>query len=96
MNLEIKRKLFVCCYDIANTSDRRLVHRIVSSFACGGQKSAYECFLSVGEQNLLMNLTKPYCQELDSFVLQPISDAKDIIVLGIANKPVNIGFLFLG
>ncbi|HHQ4593940.1 TPA: CRISPR-associated endonuclease Cas2 [Aeromonas veronii] len=92
----IKRQLFVCCYDISDDKARKSVHRVVRSFACGGQKSAYECFLSPSEAALLLAMTQGSLADGDNLVLQPISTARDIVTLGCASKPVNLGFCYLG
>lgn len=94
--IAIKRRLFVCCYDISDDKARREVHRVVRSFSCGGQKSAYECFLSPSEAALLLAMTKGALDDSDNLVLQPISDAREIMTLGCVIKPVNLGFCYLG
>ncbi|MFA0465428.1 hypothetical protein AB4524_00820 [Vibrio breoganii] len=96
IDFDIQRRLYLCCYDISDTQARRGVHRIVSTFASGGQKSAYECFLSIGERHLLLNLTAPFMDECDNLVLQPLNKAQSIITLGVAQRPINSGFTFIG
>jgi CRISPR/Cas system-associated endoribonuclease Cas2 len=69
---------------------------MVMTFSSGGQKSAYECFLTQQEHYLLNMLAQQFLEESDSFVLQPIADASDIRTYGIGVKPINRGFIFIG
>lgn len=66
------------------------------TFSCGGQKSAYECFLTHQEHYLLNMLVQPFTEKNDSFVLQPIADVTGIRAYGIGVKPINRGFIFIG
>ena len=43
------RSLYLICYDVANPSRLRRVHRYVMAYAIGGQKSFYECWLTPAE-----------------------------------------------
>lgn len=92
----IRRGLYLCCYDVQSDEQRNRVHRIVASFAIGGQKSAYECYLSPGERHTLENLVKNGLSESDSLVIQPIVDAKLIKVIGIGRQPSYRSFTLLG
>lgn len=96
MEFEIQRRLYLCCYDITDSRARRSVLRIVATYSSGGQKSAYECYLSYAERHTLLALTSSYLDECDCLVLQPLNPSSDIKTFGIASKPVNVGFLFLG
>lgn len=50
------RHHFLVCYDIADPSRLQAVHRRVMAHAIGGQKSLYECWLSVVEHRQLWRL----------------------------------------
>ncbi|MUK39233.1 hypothetical protein GNP82_16915 [Aliivibrio fischeri] len=60
LNLDIKRQLFLCCYDISDTERRDRVCSIVKSFAIGGQYSCYECFLSRSEYQMLHRMLNAF------------------------------------
>ena len=47
------RCLYLVCYDIASPKRLRKVHRCIKSYAIGGQKSFYECWLTASEQQSL-------------------------------------------
>ncbi|WP_095499767.1 CRISPR-associated endonuclease Cas2 [Paraferrimonas haliotis] len=96
LNLDIKRHLFLCCYDISDDDRRKRIRAIVKSFAIGGQYSCYECFLSRSEYQMLLRLLNAYSENGDSVVLQPVLSNKSIQCLGIAEAPVNIGFNYIG
>jgi CRISPR-associated protein Cas2 len=48
------RHLFLVGYDISNDTSRRRALRDMKHHALGGQKSFYECWLSVGELHTLL------------------------------------------
>lgn len=47
------RKLYLVCYDVSSPAALRRVHRLVSAYAIGSQKSFYECWLTTSELELL-------------------------------------------
>lgn len=96
LNLDIKRQLFLCCYDISDAERRDRVCSIVKSFAIGGQHSCYECFLSRAEYQMLLRMLNACSESDDSIVLQPVLSNKAIKCLGVAAPPVNLGFTYIG
>jgi CRISPR-associated protein Cas2 len=92
LDFDIQRRLYLVCYDIADHKIRHGIHRIVRTYASGGQKSAYECYLSISEQHTLNKLVGIKLEEGDSFVIQPIIKPNEIRVLGVAIKPINSSF----
>lgn len=96
LDFDIQRRLYLVCYDISDHDCRHSVHRIVRSYSSGGQKSAYECYLSISEHHLLEQLVNPKLDELDSFVIQPIVKPHEIRVIGSAIKPISDSFIVVG
>jgi CRISPR-associated endonuclease Cas2 len=96
LQLDIKRQLFICCYDISDDDRREKIRSIVKSFSIGGQYSCYECFLSRSEYHMLIRLLDFYSDGDDSIVLQPVLSNKAMRVLGVASIPVNLGFTYIG
>lgn len=96
LSLDIKRQLFLCCYDISDTERRDRIRATVKSFAIGGQYSCYECFLSRSEYQMLLRMLNAYSESSDSIVLQPVLSNKAIKCLGTAVPPVNVGFTYMG
>ncbi len=45
----MSRTLYLVCYDISEKKALRRIHKRVSSFAIGGQKSFYECWMTPTE-----------------------------------------------
>lgn len=40
------RCLYLVCYDVANPKRLRRIHKLIKSYAIGGQKSFYECWMT--------------------------------------------------
>ena len=49
--LDPARTLYLVCYDIANPRRLQHVHKFLLGYKVGGQKSFFECWLTVGELN---------------------------------------------
>ncbi len=43
------RTLYLVCYDVCRTPLRRRVHRYLTGYKVGGQKSFFECWLTAAE-----------------------------------------------
>lgn len=90
-------KLYLVAYDIA--SPRRLVKILnaVRVLASGGQKSAYECFLTKTELNKLYSELQRIIQEdTDSVLFIPLNEENPVALLGIAEPPIEQGLVYLG
>jgi len=91
------RKLYLVAYDIS--SPKRLVKTLntVRILASGGQKSAYECFLTKTELSKLSSeLQRIIKEEADSVLFVPINEEKPVALLGIAELPIEQGLVYLG
>ncbi len=83
------RHLFLVGYDISKNRLRRRALRDVRHHALGGQKSFYECWLSVGElQTLLAQLRTHMESDTDSVVFIRLDARNPSLQLGKA-QPID-------
>lgn len=77
------RHLFLVGYDISENACRQRVLRHVQGHALGGQKSFYECWLSVAElQTLLAQLRRRIDADTDRVVLVRLDARSQSLQLG--------------
>ena len=91
------RKLYLAAYDVR--SPRRLprVLRVVRGYASGGQKSAYECWLTQVEWNALhRDMANVLDPEDDQFALIPLDPRRPLVTLGTAEPPANPDIFYFG
>ena len=93
----MKRNLYIVAYDIADPKRLRKLHRIVKQYATGGQKSAFECFLTSTER---AELVKRGClvinKKEDRFALLPVELRGQSILKGIALPAADPDFYYVG
>jgi len=93
----MRRSLFVAAYDVR--APRRLAKalRIIKGYASGGQKSAYECWLSAVERRALLDeMADVLDMTVDSFALIPLEVRTPVATLGVAVKPTDPDFFYFG
>jgi CRISPR-associated protein Cas2 len=84
-----KRHLFLVGYDISDDTRRNRALRAVQAHALGGQKSFYECWLSIGELNELMQALRNLVDVDEDHVLVIRLDHRaESISIG-ASMPIN-------
>jgi CRISPR-associated protein Cas2 len=91
------RPLFLVLYDIS--CPRRLVRALhaVREHATGGQKSVHECFLDAAElQALRAALREIIDARDDSVLLVRLDPRMKPRTLGIALKPADLAFFYVG
>ena len=91
-----ERILHLAAYDV--TDDRRLVAalHIVRAYATGGQKSAYEVFLSPAEKGqLLLEMAQLLDEREDRFLLVRLDPRARVYTLGVANEPVDPPYFYV-
>ena len=92
----MNRRLYLAAYDVADP--RRLRHSLalVKGYATGGQKSAYECWLSDGERaSLLADMDLVLEEAEDSFLLIGLDPRAHVYTLGVAEAPHNDPLFFI-
>ncbi len=93
----MKRQLYLVAYDVRDTSRLRLTHSVLKDFACGGQKSAFECFLTQAEREELIRRVKQCIDPIeDALLVIRLIDSDNVSTLGIAVKPADQLYTYLG
>lgn len=88
------RHLFLVAYDISTPRVRRKTLRDVQHHALGGQKSFYECWLSVTELQTLMGQLRTWINpETDRIVFVRLDARSQSLQLGQA-EPIDQGDFF--
>jgi CRISPR-associated protein Cas2 len=83
------RHLFLIGYDITDDRRRRLILRNVQCHALGGQKSFYECWLSIAElQNLMAQVQAQIDSATDRVVFVRLDARSQSLQLGQA-EPIS-------
>jgi CRISPR-associated protein Cas2 len=89
------RHLFLIGYDIQENAIRQHILRSVQHHALRGQKSFYECWLSVGELQTLMGLVRARInQDTDRVVFIRLDGRSQSLQLGQA-EPIDNADYFL-
>ncbi len=90
------RILYLAAYDVTDPDRLHAALRVLKGYACGGQKSVFECFLTererrelVAEVRAVLDLTR------DRFLLLPLGDIT-VRTLGIALPPSDPDFYYVG
>lgn len=91
-----QRKLYLAAYDVRNPKRLRKALKILKDYASGGQKSAFECYLTPDEKRELKRRIESVIDvNVDSFLVVPL-DAGAARVLGVAVPPLDDQFFYLG
>lgn len=86
----MNRRLYLAAYDVAHPRRLRLSLELIKGYATGGQKSAYECWLSEGEKaTLLYDMALVLEEEEDSFLLIGLDPRSPVHTLGRAETPAD-------
>jgi len=92
-----KRQLFIAAYDISDSKRLRKVLKVVRAYASGGQKSVYECFLTMNEKSsLLAEVCAVMDVSEDRFFLLKLDTRCRVITLGKAVPPQGGAFYYIG
>lgn len=92
-----QRQLYLAAYDISCNRRLRKALYVLRSFASGGQKSVFECFLTPAEKSqLLEDMQKVIDPGEDRFILLKLAGAKHIRILGKAVLPQDGSYYYVG
>lgn len=93
----MQRKLYLAAYDIRHPSRLPPALRVVRAHASGGQKSAYECWLTPMEWKALhTGMASVMEPARDQFVLIPLEPRRPLVTLGMAQAPADPDFFYFG
>lgn len=91
------RKLYLAAYDVREPKRLARALRVIRGFASGGQKSAYECWLTPAEiADLKCSMSDVLDFEEDCFALIPLNPRRPITPLGVAVPPVDPDYYYVG
>ena len=93
----MSRGLFLVAYDIREPRRLRHMLNVLKDYASGGQKSAFECYLSVAEKRELIGRVQQTMDETeDAFLVVSLAGRDMVSTLGIAVKPTDELYTYLG
>ncbi len=91
------RALYLAAYDVTNADRLQAALRVLKGYASGGQKSVFECFLTARERTaMLVEIRGVLDTAEDRFLLLPLPDAGGIRALGVAIRPSDPEFYYVG
>ena len=93
----MKRQLYLVAYDVRNSKRLRQTHKVLKEFACGGQKSAFECYLTQAERDELVSRVEQ-CMDTgeDALLVIRLTARDSVATLGIAVQPADELYTYLG
>lgn len=91
------RKLYLAAYDVSEPRRLAQALKVVRMFATGGQKSAYECWLTDSEREVLLaEMARVIDLASDRFAVIPLDARKPVTALGIAVEPQDPNYFYFG
>lgn len=91
------RALYIAAYDIRHNRRLRRALNVLKGYATGGQKSVFECFLTeVERQQLLDQVHEVVDESEDHFVLLRLEQRATFSALGVAVRPADPDFFYVG
>jgi CRISPR-associated protein Cas2 len=92
-----QRDLFLAAYDVTDDARLRLALKCTKEFAVGGQKSAYEVYLTPAERRDFIAAMESVLELAeDRFALIRIEPRSKVYCLGKAVKPADPSFFYVG
>jgi len=93
----MQRSLYLVAYDIRQPKRLRRMLYVLKDYASGGQKSAFECYLTMTERKeLLARVEQTMDEEEDAFLVIKLISRDAVVTLGIAVKPADELYTYLG
>jgi len=91
------RHLFILAYDVVNKKRRSRALHVARSYATGGQKSVFECWLSEQErQQCLQRMSHILQANEDRLLLIRLDPRQRSYTLGLAVPAQDLGFFYQG
>lgn len=93
----MSRQLFLVAYDIRNSRRLYRIHQVLKDYSCGGQRSAFECYLSAAERRELLSRAQAELDtNEDAFLIIRLTSRDAVETLGKAVKPADELYTYLG
>jgi CRISPR-associated protein Cas2 len=93
----MNRKLYLVAYDIGHPKRLKKMLDILKDYASGGQKSAFECYLSVSEKEKLLTRVRDAMNiEEDAVIIVRMLNRESVTTLGIAVSPLDLLYTYIG
>ncbi len=90
------RDLYLAAYDVTDPERLQAALHVLKGYACGRQKSVFECFLTERERQALVDEVRAVLDlTRDRFLLLPLGESA-VRTLGIAVPPSNPEFYYVG
>ncbi len=91
------RDLYLAAYDVTAPDRLQAALHVLKGYAGGGQKSVFECFLTARERRTLLAEIRDVLDTAeDRFLLLPLPNTEGIRALGIAVRPSDPDFYYVG
>ena len=91
------RDLYLVAYDVRHPTRLRKILKILKDFASGGQKSAFECYLTAAEKRELRQRALSVIDiSEDSLLLMKLKSRTAVITMGRAVPPRDEQYTYLG
>lgn len=91
------RQLFLAAYDIADSKRLHKFLKLLRSYASGGQKSVFECWLSASERKQLLQAAQQLMNpEEDRFMVLNMDPRQQVKTMGKAVMPLDQDWYYLG
>ena len=92
-----QRQLYIAAYDVSDPKRLAQALHVLRNYATGGQKSVFECFLSsVEKRELIAEVSDVLDLVEDRFFLVRLDPRGKVRTLGIAVKPADPAFYYIG
>ena len=92
-----QRDFYLAAYDVTDPDRLQAALHVLKGYACGGQKSVFECFLTGRErQALMMEMRGVLDVQADRFLLLPLPGYRRARALGVAIRPSAPDFYYVG
>ena len=93
----MQRLLYLAAYDVHSPRRLRKALYILKDYACGGQKSVFECYLTHAERKELMNrIEEVLDSDQDAFIIVRMISRDAVSILGAAIKPADELYSYVG
>ena len=92
-----QRDFYLAAYDVTDPDRLQAALHVLKGYACGGQKSVFECFLTGRErQALMMEMRGVLDVQADRFLLLPLPGYRRARALGVAIRPSDPDVYYVG